>query len=98
MATATEIDIGSLIQRREGVNGGRPCLAGTGVSVEQVAVLFNQGRTARDIVADYPQLDLCRVHAGITYYLANKAEVDADLAEEAAAYAKGLAAQLTAAH
>ena len=42
MATVTEI--GSLISRRPEIRGGRPCIAGTGVSVRRIAQWHNMGR------------------------------------------------------
>ena len=73
-------DIGRLIQRRPGYNGGRPCLAGTAFSVHQVAILTNEGQTPPEILAEYPHLDLARIHAALAYYYANRATIDADLA------------------
>jgi uncharacterized protein (DUF433 family) len=86
MTTITETKLDSLIQRKPGVNGGRPCLAGTGFSVHQVSVHYNEGMSAEEILAEYPHLDLTRIYAGITYYLANREWIDAELAEEAEMY------------
>jgi hypothetical protein len=41
MATVTEI--GSLISRRPEIRGGRPCIAGTSVSVRRIAQWHNMG-------------------------------------------------------
>ncbi|MBL8229704.1 MAG: DUF433 domain-containing protein [Bryobacterales bacterium] len=41
MAVVTEI--GSLISRDPEIRGGRPCIAGTGVSVRRIAVWHNMG-------------------------------------------------------
>jgi uncharacterized protein (DUF433 family) len=76
------VDIGMLIQSRPGVNGGRPCLAGTGLSVLQIAVFVREGLTPEQILNEYPHLDLARVYAGVTYYLANKAALDEQLETE----------------
>ncbi|MGH2608762.1 MAG: DUF433 domain-containing protein [Tepidiformaceae bacterium] len=86
-ATASEVDIGTLIQRKPGVNGGRPCLAGTGTSVLQMSVMHRiWGLSAEEILEQYPHLDLMRIYAALAYYHANKAAIDADLEEEARAY------------
>jgi uncharacterized protein (DUF433 family) len=87
-----EVEIGSLISRTPGVNGGRPCIAGTGMSVRRIAVLYNMGNIPEEIVRKYSHLSLAKVHAAIAYYHANKAEIDADLEAEARLYDE-LAAQ-----
>jgi len=80
MATVTEI--GSLISRRPEIRGGRPCIAGTGVSVRRIAVLHNMGMIPEEIAANFGHLSLAQVHAALAYYYANKAEIDADLETE----------------
>lgn len=78
------VDISTLLHSKPGVNGGRVCLAGTGISVRAIAVQYKEGRTPQEIVDDYsPAIDLPRVYAAITYYLANKAAIEADLAADA---------------
>jgi uncharacterized protein (DUF433 family) len=84
MATLT--DIGSLIFRRPGLHGGRPCIAGTGVSVRRIAVLHNMGEIPEEIVRSFGHLSLAQVHAALAYYYANKAEIDADLEAEEREY------------
>jgi uncharacterized protein (DUF433 family) len=74
MATVTEI--GSLISRRAEIRGGRPCIAGTGVSVRRIAQWHNMGQTFGG------HLSLAQVHAALAYYYANQAEIDADLEAE----------------
>jgi uncharacterized protein (DUF433 family) len=83
---AAEIDIGTLITRSPGIVGGRPRIAGTGVSVRRIAVLSNQGCMAEEIVAKIPHLNLAQVHAALAYYYANQSDIDADLAREEAEY------------
>ena len=85
METVTEVDIGSLICRSPHIRGGRPRIAGTGVSVRTIAVLHNEGLTPEEIVEDYGHLSLAQVHAALAYYFANKAAVDRDLEAEAQA-------------
>jgi uncharacterized protein (DUF433 family) len=83
---ATETGIGSLISRRPGLHGGRPCIAGTGVTVRRVAVLHNMGESPEEIAGDYGHLSLAQVHAALAYYYANKSEIDADLEAEERKY------------
>jgi uncharacterized protein (DUF433 family) len=81
MATVTEIG-NSLISRRPEIRGGRPCIAGTSVSVRRIAQWHNMGLIPEEIVRKIGHLSLAQVHAALAYYHANQAEVDADLASE----------------
>jgi uncharacterized protein (DUF433 family) len=80
MASVTEI--GSLISRRPDIRGGRPCIAGTGVSVRRIALWHNQGLIPEEIMRKFGHLSLAQVHAALAYYHANLAEIDADLEAE----------------
>ena len=79
-------DIGALIAQTFGVCGGRPCIAGTGVSVRRIAGWYKQGLTPEEIGDQYGHLTLTQVFAALTYYHANRDEIDAELAEEDAEY------------
>jgi uncharacterized protein (DUF433 family) len=80
---ATVIEIGSLISRRPTIRGGRPCVAGTGVSVRRIARWHNMGQVPEEIVQTFGgHLSLAQVHAALAYYYANQSEIDADLAED----------------
>jgi len=85
MATTSPIDIGTLITRTPGVRGGRPCVAGTGVSVMRIAGWYKQGWIPEEI-ARRLELTLAQVHAALAYYHANQEEIEANLADEAAEY------------
>ena len=81
MATVTEI--GMLICRRPEIRGGRPCIAGTGVSVRRIAQWHNMGQIPEEIVETFGgHLSLAQVHAALAYYYANQTEIDADLEAE----------------
>jgi uncharacterized protein (DUF433 family) len=77
-------DIGSMIASTPGINGGRPCIAGTGTSVRCIAVYDGQGYSPAEIVADRPYLTRAQVYAALAYYWVNQAEIDADLAADEA--------------
>jgi uncharacterized protein (DUF433 family) len=81
MATVTEI--GSLISQRPDIRGGRPCIAGTGVSVRRIAQWHNMGLVPEEIARKFGHLSLAQVHAALAYYHANQAEIDTDLETEA---------------
>jgi len=48
----------------------------TRVMLDSVVAAFDEGHSAETIVQDYPALSLEEVYGAITYYLANRAEVD----------------------
>ena len=82
MATLT--DIGILITQTPGVCGGRPRIAGTGVSIRRIVGWYKMGLTPEEIVTEIPHLDLAQVHAALSYYHANRNEMDAVMAAEEA--------------
>jgi uncharacterized protein (DUF433 family) len=82
MATVT--DIGTLITQSEGICGGRPRIAGTGVSVRRIVGWYKMGETPEEIVTQIPHLTLAQVHAALACYHANQAEMDAEMAAEEA--------------
>lgn len=73
------IELQSLIESAEGIAGGRPCLAGTGMPVVQIAIHYRAGESASRILRRYPHLDLQRIHAAIAFYLANRDAMDAEI-------------------
>jgi uncharacterized protein (DUF433 family) len=83
MSTLT--DIGSLIERRSGVRGGRPVVAGTSVSVQRIAASYQLGLHAEEIAENFGHLSLAQVHAALAYYHSNREEIEAYLREEDAA-------------
>ena len=83
---ATPVDIGSLISQPPEARAGRPCIAGTGVSVRRIAVLHNAGCIPEEIARKFGHISLAQVHAALAYYFANKAEIDDDLAAEERLY------------
>ena len=75
--------ISSHIDSRPDKCGGRPCIAGTRIRVQDIYVWHElQGLTPEEIVTDFPQLSLADVHAAITYYHDHKGEIEADIAAE----------------
>src|SRR6187431_2879451 len=85
MALTEEVEIGSLIYRRPEIHNGRPCVANTGISVQNIAILHNLGANPEDI-ARRKYLTLAQVHAALAYYFANKAAIDSSIEEDVAEY------------
>jgi uncharacterized protein (DUF433 family) len=82
----TVTDIGSFITASPGICGGRPRVAGTGVSVRRIAGWYKLGHNPEEIADQYGHLSLAQVYAALAYYHANRHEIDAELAEEEAEY------------
>jgi len=84
MSTLT--DIGTLIVETPEICGGRPRIAGTRISIAQIAVWYKEGLSVEEILDEIPYLTLAKVYAALSYYHANKAEIEADLAAELTEY------------
>ena len=82
MATLT--DIGTLIAQTPDICGGRPRIAGTGVSIRRIAGWYKLGLTPEEIATEIPHLTLAQVHAALAYYHANRDEMEAEMAAEEA--------------
>jgi uncharacterized protein (DUF433 family) len=78
----TLVNISELIS----TTGDRPRIAGTNVSIEQIATLTIEGLLPSAIVEEYPHLSLAQVHAALTYYYANQSAIDQALTEEKTLY------------
>jgi uncharacterized protein (DUF433 family) len=76
------VDIGTLIERSPEIRKGRPCIAGTGVSVRRIDGWHNLGLTPEEIAAKIERLTLAQIHVALTYYHANRDEIDKDIAAE----------------
>ncbi len=83
MATASP-SLDAMIQSRPGVQGGQPCVAGTGVTVYWLGLLATrEGLSPQEIRDDVlgGTISLAQIRAALAYYLVNRAEIDADVAE-----------------
>lgn len=78
--TTSTVDIGTLIERRPEIRGGRPCVAGTGVTVQRIVGWYKLGLNPEEIADRIGHLSLAQVHAAIAYYHANKDEMESSIA------------------
>jgi uncharacterized protein (DUF433 family) len=62
------------VERRRGVLGGKPVLAGTRIPVEAIQQLSGAGFSTQDIIDDYPHLHVADIEAALAY------EASADVA------------------
>ena len=81
---STSIDIGTLIVHSPEIRSGRPRIAGTGVTVRRVVSWYKLGLSPEEIADQIGHLTLAQVYAALTYYHANREEIEADLAAEEA--------------
>ena len=77
-------EIGSMITRSPGICGGRPRIAGTGMSVRRVVIWYKLGLMPEEIADRIGHLSLAQVHAALAYYHANREEIETALAVEEA--------------
>ncbi len=82
MSTLT--DIGSLITQTPDLCGGRPRIAGTGVSVHRVVGWYKLGWSPDEIADRIGHISLAQVHAALTYYHAKQQAVEAQMADDEA--------------
>ena len=80
MSIAT--DIGTLIVRSAEIRGDRPRIAGTGITVRRIVGWYKLGWSPEEIAERIGHLSLAQVHAALTYYHANREEIEADIAAE----------------
>ena len=59
---------------------------GTRISLDSVVYAFRNGLSPESIVQSFPLLTLEQVYGALTFYLANRAEIDAYLAAEETAF------------
>ncbi|MEM7794564.1 MAG: DUF433 domain-containing protein [Cyanobacteria bacterium P01_C01_bin.118] len=58
----------------------------TRISLDSIVYAFQKGLLPESIAQSYPLLDLEKVYGAITFYLANRADIDAYLTSEEQAF------------
>jgi uncharacterized protein (DUF433 family) len=61
------------------VRGGRPCIAGTGLRVTDIAIAHTFHDQSPDEIATNYGVSLSAVFAALSYYYDHKADLDADI-------------------
>lgn len=79
----TSVDIGTFIVSSPEIRGGKPRIAGTGVTVQRVVGWYKLGLTPEDIADEIEHLGLAQVYAALAYYHANRDEIEAAIASDA---------------
>jgi uncharacterized protein (DUF433 family) len=68
------------IEKTPGVCGGRACIAGHRIRVQDIVVLHEMhGMSPKEIVVQYPTITLADVHAALAYYFDNQQEITDEL-------------------
>ena len=69
------------ISTTTGVCGGKPCIAGTRIRVQDIVIRTELGDSADDITHAYPGITLADVHAALAYYYDNRESIDKQIRE-----------------
>ncbi len=77
-------DIGQLIDRSPQVRSGRPCIAGTGITVHRIVGWYKLGLSPEQMVDRVGHVSLAQVHAALAFYHANQSEIESDIASDLA--------------
>ena len=75
-------DIGSLIVSTPEIRQGRPCIAGTGITVHRIAIWYKLGHSPEEIARRYGHISQAQAHAALAYYHANRDEIEAEIAAD----------------
>lgn len=68
------------VTRTPAICGGKPCVAGTRIRVQDVYVWHDlQGQSADEIVTRFPQLTHADVYAALAYFWDHRAELMAEI-------------------
>ncbi len=71
----------SHIEKKPGVCGGKACVSGTRIRVQDIYVWHElQGQSPDEIASRFPQLSLADIHAALAYYWDNPGEIDQEMA------------------
>ena len=82
MATAKASVSYPHVTKAPGVCGGKACIDGTRVRVNNVVFLHKDGANDEKIREAYPDLTPAQIHAALAYYYDNREEIDAELGED----------------
>ncbi len=70
--------LAGLLVVKEGFRDGRPCVAGTGITVHAIAAAHLRGGTPDELAEDFPRAGRQGVYAALAYHFAHPGEIEAD--------------------
>ena len=76
------VDIGVLIIQTPDIRGGRPRIAGTGITIQRIVGWYKLGLNPEEIADRIGHLSLAQIHAALAYYHANREALEADMVTE----------------
>ena len=83
MSSTIQSPARTCIESQPSVCGGRPCVAGTRIRVQDVFVWHElQGQSADEIVSRFPQLTMADVYAALSYYWDHRDEIQREMQAE----------------
>jgi uncharacterized protein (DUF433 family) len=83
MSATIPSPVRTCIESQPGICGGKPCIAGTRIRVQDVFVWHElQGQSADEIVSRFPQLTMADVYAALSYYWGHRDEIQRDMQAE----------------
>ncbi|MBM4065956.1 MAG: DUF433 domain-containing protein [Planctomycetes bacterium] len=74
------------IEKRQGVCGGEPVIAGTRISVCLIVEIEKAGHSADEMVALYPHITHAQIYDALSYYYDHKEEIEKMIEENKEAY------------
>lgn len=70
------------VTQTEGVQGGKPVIAGTRTPVRSIVFYHKMGETPEEISEKYPHLTLAQIYDALSFYYDHREEIDRDLASD----------------
>jgi uncharacterized protein (DUF433 family) len=80
------IDIGTIVATNPKIHGGRPIIAGTGVTVQRIAILYKNGFSPEEIARKLNHLSLAQIYSALAFFHANRESIEAEIIAEDTAY------------
>jgi uncharacterized protein (DUF433 family) len=80
MSTSTTVNNKSHISADPTICGGKPCIAGTRIRVQDIYIWHElQGESADEIVSTFPHLSHADVYAALTYFWDHREAITQDM-------------------
>lgn len=74
-----QISLDQHIEASPAVRGGKPCIAGTRISVNDVVLMHLRLGQSLEQIAGHYDLSLSSLHAAMSYYYDHRAEIDRNM-------------------